>query len=248
MIKFLIFCQLIILFNISNSFLIRNSLQKRIQRNTYSFSILYQTNTFLDDLDDLDDKNNNQNKDNTALKPFRNKDNGNDNVINTITSTSTTSTTRRINEKAVISGTTSKGATFGSMSVQDLKNKMIETDAPQIRLEDMRKEEDLNGIKPTTPFAFASVSAVMCFILWKFSVYMAGHFATQFLDPDVTAYPIQRFAVFSRNIVVGVSTLGAGFSGIITLGLILLGGRVGLGVASGELDPNNPKDGSNEED
>ena len=232
--NFLSLCMLFISTNVSNSFSMRNSFQKHIKRKTSP--ILYQTNTFLDDLDDFDDKNNDNIKDKSILKPFRNKDSGNESAI----STRTTRTSATINE--ISSSTITKGATFGSMSVQDLKDKMIEKDAPQVRLEDMRKEEDLNGIQPTKPFAFAGVSALMCFILWKISVYMAGHFAVQFLDPDVTAYPVQRFAVFSRNIVVGVSTLGAGFSGIITLGLILLGGRVGLGVASGELDPNNPKD------
>ena len=39
----------------------------------------------------------------------------------------------------------------------------------------------------------------------------------------------------------GMSTLATGFCGVISLGLVLLGIAVTVGVAKGELDPNNPR-------
>jgi len=162
-------------------------------------------------------------------------------------------------------------ATFGSMSVTDLKSKMIEIDPPKMKVYDSRtthtrahirthtltpslphsytpffapifcalcplpcvkiemKHENLNGIAPSKPLAFAVVSAAMAVGLWQGSVYSAGHFGIQFLDPQATVYPVYRFAMFARNVMVGVLTLGSGFSGIITGGLVLLSGRIAYG-------------------
>jgi hypothetical protein len=124
---------------------------------------------------------------------------------------------------------------LGSMSTGELKSRIVETDTSK---KIVMKKEDLNGISPFKPITFAVVSATMAYVLWVLSVWFAGHFAVQFIDPEKTAYPVYRLAVFSRNIVVGVCTLGAGFSGIITLGLTLLSGRIAIGIFNGELDPN----------
>ena len=40
---------------------------------------------------------------------------------------------------------------------------------------------------------------------------------------------------------VGITTLASGFTGVISIGLFLLGVTVAIGVAKGELDPNNEK-------
>jgi hypothetical protein len=40
---------------------------------------------------------------------------------------------------------------------------------------------------------------------------------------------------------VGITTLASGFTGVISIGLFLLGITVAIGVAKGELDPNNEK-------
>jgi len=44
-------------------------------------------------------------------------------------------------------------------------------------------------------------------------------------------------AVIARNMVVGIGSLGTGFTAVIGFGLLALGLRVGAGVATGELDP-----------
>ena len=51
-------------------------------------------------------------------------------------------------------------------------------------------------------------------------------------------YPIQRGAVVARNLVVGISSLATGFTGVVGLGLLAMGIAVAIGVAKGELDPS----------
>jgi len=128
-------------------------------------------------------------------------------------------------------------ATFGSLSVEDLKSRMIQRDAPQLQLPN--RQEDLNGINPITPISFSTVAILMSYVAWQISSYLSAHFAIEYVNSDI--YPVQRLAIVSRNIVVGLSTLASGFSGVIAIGLILLGITVGVGVAKGELNPN-PKD------
>lgn len=97
------------------------------------------------------------------------------------------------------------------------------------------KKEDLNGIEPYTPFLFAILPGIFCFIGLEVSKYLAGHFAVTLVDSDL--YPVQRVAIVSRNLVVGIVTLASGFSGVVSLGLVSMGIAVALGVAKGELDP-----------
>lgn len=96
-------------------------------------------------------------------------------------------------------------------------------------------KEDLNGIEPSTPFIFATVPIAMCAVGYQISVFLAQHFAIQYVDSEV--YPVQRLAIVGRNFVVGIVTLATGFSGVIALGLIIMGIAVTIGVAKGELDP-----------
>ena len=128
-------------------------------------------------------------------------------------------------------------ATFGSLSVEDLKSRMVQRDAPQLALP--QRTEDLNGINPVTPLVFSTVAIAMSFVAWQISAYLSAHFAIDYVTSEI--YPVQRLAIVSRNIVVGISTLASGFSGVVAIGLILLGITVGVGVAKGELDPT-PKD------
>ena len=90
-------------------------------------------------------------------------------------------------------------------------------------------QENLNGIPPAKPLAFAVVSALMAVVLWRGSVYSAGHFGTHFLNPMETMYPVYRLTVCARNAVVGLLTMGAAFSGIVTGGLVLLSCRIAYG-------------------
>jgi hypothetical protein len=121
-----------------------------------------------------------------------------------------------------------EGAVFGSLSIEDLNARLQETEPAGKPLKLEQKLEDLNGIKPSTPFQFSAVAALMAYGGFKITSYMTDNFAVQLLDSEL--YPVQRFATFSRNIVVGILTLGTSFSAIICLGLIGLGIAVTSGV------------------
>lgn len=129
-------------------------------------------------------------------------------------------------------------ATFGTLSVEDLKRRMIPRDAPQ-KNAFAQKKEDLNGIQPGTPLLFSLFPAVCCVAFWQLTTYMTNHFAINFISSDM--YPVRRLASVARNFIVGLTTLASGFTGVIALGLFLLGVTVAVGVMKGELDPNNPK-------
>ena len=99
-----------------------------------------------------------------------------------------------------------------------------------------KRTEDLNGINPVTTILFSAFPVVASYGLTTLSSYLAGNFAVQYLNSDL--YPVQRVAIVVRNLVVGLVTLGAGFCGIIGVGLLALGITVAVGVAKGELDPD----------
>jgi hypothetical protein len=139
----------------------------------------------------------------------------------------------------ITSKTEIASATFGNLSIKDLKGRMIEKE-PQPYFSGTKMPEkkivDLNGIDPTTPFIFCVVPALMSTVGYFGSKYMGEHFAVEFLTSDL--YPVQRMATVARNIIVGIFMLGTGFSGVVSIGLFFLGIAVATGVAKGELDPN----------
>ena len=128
--------------------------------------------------------------------------------------------------------------TFGSASLEDFKDVPIPVEPKPKQL--VMKPEDINGIQPAKPFVFSIVAAGMAVVGWKLSNYLSAHFAVQYLTSDF--YPVQRLAIVARNVVVGIVTLGTGFSGMIALGLFGLGVAVTIGVLRGELDPNKPRE------
>ena len=103
-------------------------------------------------------------------------------------------------------------ATFGTLSVEDLKKRMIPRDLPQKNVFD-RPKEDLNGIQPMTPLLWSVFPAVFCVLFWQLTVYMTNHFAITFITSDM--YPVRRFASLARNFIVGFTTLASGFTGAI---------------------------------
>jgi hypothetical protein len=132
--------------------------------------------------------------------------------------------------------TTKKSKIFGGLSIDELGSK-VETKLLQ------QHPGDLNGIAPATPLLFAGSAALMSFICWQVTSFLAAHFAVQFLDSEV--YPLQRTSVVARNVVVGLAALLSGFSGVVALGLLLLGGAVTIGVLKGDLDPNKKDETQN---
>jgi len=129
-------------------------------------------------------------------------------------------------------------ATFGSMSIEDLKSRMKEREslAEPGKWDLPQRKEDLNGINPITPLFFSALPAGMAFVGWQVSRYLTANFAIQFVESEI--YPVQRLAIVSRNVVVGITTLATGFSAVVSLGLFLLGIAVAIGVLKGELNPN----------
>jgi hypothetical protein len=99
-------------------------------------------------------------------------------------------------------------------------------------------KEDLNGIDPLTSIVWSIVPAGMSLLAWKVSVYLTENFAIQFIDPTRNPYPVQRAAIVGRNLVVGLSSLAAGFSGVVAVGMVAMGVVVAIGVLKGELNPN----------
>lgn len=131
--------------------------------------------------------------------------------------------------------------TFGSLSMEDLNSDIYVSPTGKVfKRGVVPKKEDLNGIQPLKPFVFSVGAAAMSFAAWQASTYLAAHFAIQFIDSEL--YPVQRVAIVGRNLIVGIFTLFTGFSGVIAVGLILLGIQVSLGVANGSLDPNKERE------
>lgn len=137
--------------------------------------------------------------------------------------------------KADVKSKVKSASTFGSMTIEDLKKRMIPLENAEGKPLPQRTE-DLNGINPFVPLLFSSIPFAMAFGGYTLSSYLTANFAVQFLSSDV--YTLQRIAIVARNILVGMTTLATTFCGVIGLGLFLLGLTVGLGVLKGELDPN----------
>lgn len=129
---------------------------------------------------------------------------------------------------------------FGDMSLKDFSARQrtsafSTSPAKPLKLK-QTQPVDLNGIPPLKPFLFSAVALCMCLLSWQAAVFLAQHFAVQLLNSDI--YPLQRASVVSRNLLVGITTLAAGFSGVVGVGLLGLGAQVAWGVSRGELDPN----------
>lgn len=135
-----------------------------------------------------------------------------------------------------------RSATFGSLTVEDLKSRMVAVEGSQSK-ELPKRIEDLNGINPFVPVFASAIPFTMSFFGYKLSSYFALKFAVDFLSSDI--YTVQRVAIVSRNVLVGLTTLATTFSFVIGLGLLILGLTVGVGVVKGELDPSKkPIEGS----
>jgi len=128
-------------------------------------------------------------------------------------------------------------ATFGMLRIEDLKGRMQDTNQGMKSWDDLPKRtEDLNGINPLTTILFSIFPALCSFLGYKASTWLTANFAVEFLTSDL--YPVQRFAIVVRNLVVGITSLATGFCGVISIGLFAMGCVVAIGVVKGELDPS----------
>ena len=94
---------------------------------------------------------------------------------------------------------------------------------------------NLNGINPAVAIAGSVFALGVAAALWTLTNVVAESFATHPVESDL--YVVQRAAAVFRNVVMGLFALASGFFGVTGAGILLLGVRVAIGVAKGELDP-----------
>ncbi len=99
-----------------------------------------------------------------------------------------------------------------------------------------KKEVDLNGIQPGWLLVGATSYAVFAALAWQFTVASAEFFEANPMTSSF--YVVERLSSVARVVVVAMGALGTGVTAIAGFGQLLLAGRVAMGVASGELDPN----------
>lgn len=98
----------------------------------------------------------------------------------------------------------------------------------------IEEARNLNGVNPLVAIAGSAFALTAAGGLWYLTSFLGGFFATHVPQTDV--YFVQRVTGVFRNVVVGLSALASGFFGVTGLGIGLLGARVAIGVAKGELD------------
>jgi len=103
------------------------------------------------------------------------------------------------------------------------------------RQRSIEEAKDLNGINPLVAGGSGLVSWGFAFGLWTSTNFIAEVFAKNPVDTDI--YTLTRLSGVFRNVVMGLFSLASGFAFVIGLGLVLLGGRVAVGIVTGELDP-----------
>lgn len=99
----------------------------------------------------------------------------------------------------------------------------------------IEEARNLNGVNPVVTGVASIVALVAAFGLWQATTSLGVFFATHPVDSDW--YVVQRSTAVFRNVAMGLVSLGAGFCFVTGLGILLLTGRVAVGVAKGELDP-----------
>jgi hypothetical protein len=109
----------------------------------------------------------------------------------------------------------------------------------------IEEARNLNGVNPVVALAGAAFALAAAGGLWALTSFLAEYFALHPVMSD--AYFIQRVTAVFRNLVMGLVSLASGFFGVTGLGIMLLGIRVGYGVATGELDPTPIKKSKQDE-
>lgn len=104
------------------------------------------------------------------------------------------------------------------------------------------QEVDLNGIDPFTCIFGSLPVFALSAGFWTFTSTVAEWFVTHPVETDF--YPAQRLGYFFQAAIVGLSSLAAGIFGFTALGIFLLGFRVALGIATGELDSKKESSGT----
>lgn len=99
----------------------------------------------------------------------------------------------------------------------------------------IEEARNLNGVNPVVTGVASIVALATAYGLWQATTSLGVFFATHPVDSDW--YVVQRSTAVFRNVAMGLVSLGSGFCFVTGLGILLLTGRVAVGVAKGELDP-----------
>eukprot|EP00435_Cladocopium_sp_Y103_P070422 s223_g35.t1 len=117
------------------------------------------------------------------------------------------------------------------------QEKQVEAVPTEAQKQIVQEEVDLNGVDPIACVLGAAPVAALSYGFWTFTQRAAEWFLSHPVETDF--YPAQRLGLVFQAAVVGLSSLAAGIFGFTGLGILLLGIRVGFGVLTGELDPND---------
>ena len=99
----------------------------------------------------------------------------------------------------------------------------------------LREARDLNGVDPVVSLLGGIFALAVAGALWYATNELGSFFVLHPVETDV--YFVQRLASVFRNVVMGMVSLASGFFGVTGMGIFLMGVRVAIGVAKGELDP-----------
>lgn len=109
----------------------------------------------------------------------------------------------------------------------------------------IEEAKNLNGVNPLVAFAGAVFALAMAAGMWALTGFLAAFFADHPASTEV--YFVMRATQVFRNVVMGLVSLASGFFGVTGIGILLLAGRVALGVMNGELDPTPIKKSKKDE-
>ena len=154
-------------------------------------------------------------------------------------SSSTSASTGTINERLMVelqdaADQEKYGAKSGFGKKMGLSGRRNEK-SPEEMEAALAEARDLNGVNPVVALTGGVFAFVVAGGLWYATQQLGTFFALHPVETDV--YFVQRLASVFRNVVMGLASLASGFFGVTGMGIFLLGVKVAIGVAKGELDP-----------
>eukprot|EP00563_Minutocellus_polymorphus_P002820 CAMPEP_0181032862 /NCGR_PEP_ID=MMETSP1070-20121207/6955_1 /TAXON_ID=265543 /ORGANISM="Minutocellus polymorphus, Strain NH13" /LENGTH=274 /DNA_ID=CAMNT_0023110261 /DNA_START=59 /DNA_END=885 /DNA_ORIENTATION=+ len=154
------------------------------------------------------------------------------------TDTSTTAATNTVNARLqaeLAAASDAEKAGGKSRLAKQVKAAFKSERTDEERQRSIEEARNLNGVNPLVAGGSGLVAFGGSFALWTATSFIADLFASNPVETDF--YTAARLSGVFRNVIIGLFSLASGFFGVIGLGLVLLGGRVAIGVLTGELDP-----------
>ena len=169
-----------------------------------------------------------------------NKDDTQTNLASTKSDDNTqAATTRTVNERLLAeleqAANKEKSGSRSELTKKFSLDMFQSTKTDEERKAAIEEARNLNGVNPVVTGVASIVALAAAFGLWQATTSLGVFFATHPVESDW--YVVQRSTAVFRNVAMGLVSLGAGFCGVTGLGILLLTGRVAIGVLKGELDP-----------